>query len=249
MSRALCFVLLWYAGVSAQTAAVGLYNEANSHYRNGDFAQAQSAYMQVVDSGVKDARLFYNLGNTHFKMQRLGEAILWYERAYRLDPRDEDIAANLLFANQVKADRDEEEKGNAVTDFVIDAFFFPTLSELSLFFAVGWFGLFVLGAWRLLNRSTVGSLWLVAILVCGGVAGSCGSWLALSSYQQANAVSAIVVAEMVTARSGPDASQTEVFSMHEGTKVRVVRSEGIWVLVRLQNGLGGWVQTEQIEII
>ncbi|MFT5374042.1 MAG: tetratricopeptide (TPR) repeat protein [Candidatus Latescibacterota bacterium] len=249
MSRALCLVLLWCACVSAQTAAVGLYNEANSHYRNGDFASAQRAYMQVVDSGVRDARLFYNLGNAHFKLQHLGEAILWYERAYRLDPRDEDIAANLLFANQVKVDRDEEEKGNPVTFFVIDAFFFPTLSELTLLFGMGWFGLFALGAWRLLNRSAGGSLWLVTILVCGGVAAAGGSWLGMRSYQHAHAVSAIVVAEMVTARSGPDATQTEVFSMHEGTKVSVVRGEGGWVLVRLQNGLGGWVQTEQVDII
>ena len=78
MSRTLCILLLWCASVSAQAAAVGLYNEANDHYRNGDFAAAQRAYIQVVDSGVEDARLFYNLGNSHFKLQELGAAILWY---------------------------------------------------------------------------------------------------------------------------------------------------------------------------
>jgi tetratricopeptide (TPR) repeat protein len=249
MSRTLCILLLWCASVSAQAAAVGLYNEANDHYRNGDFAAAQRAYIQVVDSGVEDARLFYNLGNSHFKLQELGAAILWYERAYRLDPRDEDIAANLLFANQVKADRDEEKNGNVVIQFIIDTFFFPTLRELSLLFAVGWFGVFALGTWRLLGRGGVGALWLVATLVCGSTALACGSWFALRSYQQAGAQSAIVLVRSVTARSGPDTGQTEVFSMHEGTKVSVVRSEGKWVLVRLQNGLGGWVLAEQIEII
>jgi tetratricopeptide (TPR) repeat protein len=239
MSRALCILLLWCASVSAQAAAVGLYNEANDHYRNGDFSAAQRAYTQVVDSGVEDARLFYNLGNSHFKLQELGAAILWYERAYRLDPRDEDIAANLLFANQVKADRDEDKNENAVIQFAINFFFFPTLSELSLLFAVGWLGVFALGFWRL----------LVATLACGGTSLACGSWFALRSYQQAGTQSAIVLARSVTARSAPDMGQTEVFSMHEGTKVSVVRSEGKWVLVRLQNGLGGWVLAEQIEII
>ena len=62
-------------------------------------------------------------------------------------------------------------------------------------------------------------------------------------------MSAIALAEVVTARSGPDIDQTEVFIMHEGTKVRVVRSEGDWSLVRLENGLGGWVRVDQIEPI
>ena len=133
--------------------------------------------------------------------------------------------------------------------FIIDTFFFPTLRELSLLFAVGWFGVFALGTWRLLGRGGVGALWLVATLVCGSTALACGSWFALRSYQQARTQSAIVLARSVTARSAPDMGQTEVFSMHEGTKVSVVRSEGKWVLVRLQNGLGGWVLAEQIEII
>ena len=68
-------------------------------------------------------------------------------------------------------------------------------------------------------------------------------------FQAAGAQSAIVLVRSVTARSGPDTGQTEVFSMHEGTKVSVVRSEGKWVLVGLQNGLGGWVLAEQVEII
>jgi uncharacterized protein YgiM (DUF1202 family) len=48
------------------------------------------------------------------------------------------------------------------------------------------------------------------------------------------------------ARSGPDKGQTEVFTAHEGTKVRLVRQEGEWILVRLANGLGGWIQTEAV---
>lgn len=248
MRRALCLLLCWVCAAGAQSAALGLYNEGNSHYRDGDFAAAQRAYQRAADSGVEDARLFYNLANAHFKLGELGEAIVWYERAHRLDPRDEDIAANLRFAHQVKKDRDPDAEGNAVSQFFTSAFFHPTLSELSLIFAAGWIGLFVLGSWRVWFRRS-SSLWLAGLLACGAVAALAGGWLGARAYQQAGEVSAIVVADVVTARSGPDMGQTEVFIMHEGTKVRVVRRESDWMLVRLQNGLGGWVRVEAIRAI
>lgn len=248
MRSALVFVLLASA-TWAQSAATGQYNEANAHYRSGDFARAREVYLQVITTGVKDAFLFYNLGNACFKSDRLGEAILWYERARRLDPRDEDINANLRFANQVKIDREPEHSGNAVSRFLQDAFFFPTLSELSLVFALGWLGLFVLGIWRLRNLGGRGGLFLAALLCCGITAVQVGSWTLLRANLAADAVSAIVMVEEATARSGPDEAQTEVFAVHEGTKVRVVRGEGEWMLVRLDNGLGGWVRIAVVERI
>ena len=248
MMRALILVLIWTVGSAAQSASTGLFNEANAAYRNGNFAAASSAYMQVVESGVKDARLFYNLANAHFKSGRLAEAILWYERALQLSPRDDDIEANLRFAHQVKKDRDPPPEGNAVSVFLADLFFLPTLSELSLLFALGWMGLFALASWRLWTGHAT-SLLIAGLVLCGGGAAVGGGWLATRAYQQAHDVSAIAMAEVVTAYSGPDSAQTEVFVMHEGTKVRVVRREGEWALVRLLNGLGGWVQAEQIEEI
>ena len=249
MIRALILALVLVAfDAGAQSASVGLFNEANGRYRSGDFDGARRAYLQVVESGVQDARLFYNLANANFKSGRLGEAILWYERAYKLSPRDEDIVANLRFAHQVKKDRDPPANGNAVSLFLTKAFFYPTLSELSLFFAMGWMGLLGLLGWRVWGRSTQ-VVWLISLSICALLTVGGIGWLSFRLYHQASEVSAIALAEVVTARSGPDVDQTEVFIMHEGTKVRVVRSEGDWSLVRLQNGLGGWVRVDQIEPI
>ena len=101
MMRALALLLLLGTQLHAGAAA-GQYNEANALYRAGDFAAARRMYLEVVDAGVEDARIYYNLGNACFKSGKLGEAILWYERARRLLPHDEDIEANLRFANLVK---------------------------------------------------------------------------------------------------------------------------------------------------
>lgn len=248
MRSVLIILVLVVLDAGAQSASVGLFNEANDRYRGGDFEGARRAYLQVVESGVQDARLFYNLGNANFKSGRLGEAILWYERANHLSPRDEDIVANLRFAHQVKKDKDVPADGNVVSLFLTDAFFYPTLSELSLLLALGWIGLFSLLGWRVWFHRTQ-ALWLGALSVCALLTAGGGAWLSFRVYHQSSEVSAIALAEVVTARSGPDVNQTEVFIMHEGTKVRVVRREGDWILVRLQNGLGGWVRADQVEPI
>ena len=165
------FLLLFDARVlDAQSAAAGQYNEANALYRAGDFAAARRTYLEVVDAGVQDARLYYNLGNACFKAGKLGEAILWYERARRLVPHDEDIEANLRFANLVKKDRDPQvEDGlGALVAALVAAYFWPTFNQLSLLFAAAFFAIFVLGVRWFFAQPRPGALWLVGFCFVRG---------------------------------------------------------------------------------
>lgn len=240
---------LWASGLCAQSVATGQYNEANALYRAGDFAEARRIYLEVASAGVGDARLFYNLGNSCFKSGLLGEAILWYERARRLALDDEDIEANLRFANLVKKDREPVVESNALTRFITAVYLWPSLDLLSLLFAVALFGLFILGVRRLVRGTRSSLLWLAGVVLCAGFGVFFVAWLVTRFYQESGDNEAIVTAVQVLARSGPDEEQTEVFTAHEGTKVRLVRNEGAWVLVRLDNGLGGWVRGKAVERI
>ena len=240
---------LWASGLCAQSVATGQYNEANARYRAGDFAEARQIYLEVASTGVGDARLFYNLGNSCFKSGLLGEAILWYERARRLALDDEDIEANLRFANLVKKDREPVVESNALTRFIAAVYLWPSLDLLSLLFAVALFGLFILGVRRLLRGTRSSLSWLSGVVLCAGFGVFFVAWLVTRFYQESGDNEAIVTAVQVLARSGPDEEQTEVFTAHEGTKVRLMRNEGAWVLVRLDNGLGGWVLVEAVERI
>ena len=248
--RALAVIAMLCARVlSAQSAATGQYNEANALYRASDFDAARQSYLEVAATGVRDARLYYNLGNACFKSERLGEAILWYERARRLAPHDEDIEANLRFANLVKKDREPAGDRNALLRFVGAVYIWPSHDQLSVLFALSFLALFALGVRRLRARARRGAVWLTGVLLTAGLSAGAAVWLGARIYYQASISEAIVTAEKVLARSGPDAGQTEVFIAHEGTKVRLVRQEGRWLLVRLANGLGGWIQAEAIERI
>jgi hypothetical protein len=245
---ALVLLVLLNGMAVAQSATANLYNQANGLYNNGQFEAARDRYRQVVEYGVEDARLFYNLGNAHFKAGELGQAILWYERALRLAPRDDDIEANLRFANLVKQDRDPEE-GNLVWRFLIDAFFFPSLNELCLSFSFLFLILFILGIRRMWSRMAISAGGLVLIAACLGLTVLDGIYLGMRIYHEETVEEGIIVADQGTARSGPGEEQTTVFVVHEGTKVRIARRQGDWLLVRLTNGLGGWLPGVVVEAI
>ncbi|MCQ2286563.1 MAG: tetratricopeptide repeat protein [Bacteroidales bacterium] len=79
--------------------------QANEAYQQKDYATSIDLYQQIVEAGNEGAILYYNLGNAYFKNDELAKAVLWYERARRLDPRNEDIQHNIAFVNQKLIDK------------------------------------------------------------------------------------------------------------------------------------------------
>ena len=77
-----------------------LWQRANTAYNSGDYAQAETCYTRILEQGLYSASLYYNLANAHFKQNELGKALLYYNRALRLRPNDEDIRHNLEYAKQ-----------------------------------------------------------------------------------------------------------------------------------------------------
>lgn len=249
MMRCLLALALWLGGIDgalAQSDPLVRYNQANEQYRQGQYQQAREQYLGVVDAGVRDPQVYYNLGNACFKAGHLGEAVLWYERALRLAPRDADIRTNLRFAEQLRFDKVGEAGGAG--RWLVDLYLFPTLDELSLVFSVCFLAACTLGLWRLWRRNWSGG-WRVALFAASVfMAAGAGAYLGARLYGQAQAQVVVLAAE-VTARSAPDLQQTAVFVVHEGTCLLLARSEGNWVLVRLPSGLGGWVPADTVERI
>ena len=122
------------------------------------------------------------------------------------------------------------------------------MNELSVIYSISWIALFVIASWCVLYRHWEGKLFILS-LVFVFVSLFSGVWLFSRTYFDAEEIPAIIMNEIVTARSGPGINQTEVFVVHEGTKVYVKRKENEWVLIRLHSGLGGWVLGSQIESI
>lgn len=224
---------------------------ANDLYEGGQFVQAAQAYQQLVDLGVVDSALFYNLGNAHFKQGDYGQAIVNYRRAQQLAPRDPDVEANLALARAQAVDQFEEADEAGFLEQVggtLQGWF--TVDELALVALAAWIlFVFVLilfvsaragTAWRRGVRSALAVA--AVVLVVGAL--SLGSAL----YVENGRSEGVIVASEVDVTSGPGAQYVTEFTLHNGAEVDLVEARGNWVRLALPGAeLEGWVPASAIE--
>lgn len=232
-------------------AQEALFAEGNRLYREGEFAGAIASYRSVAEGGFESAALYYNLGNAHFRLGETGPAVLNYERALRLDPGDDDIRANLALVNQRLQDR-------------IDPL--PRFWLLSAF--DWWMGLMPRG----LLKAIVAACYLllgaaVVLIVLRRPAGWRGTLRRFACAAAASTVllggtllvretglgrpgEAVVMAAEARVLNAPseDAGLT-LFTLHEGTKVRIDRRAGEWAEVVLADGKVGWLRLDMLGVI
>ncbi|MCX7611347.1 MAG: tetratricopeptide repeat protein, partial [Ignavibacterium sp.] len=92
----------------AQTNAEKIFNEANNSFLAGEYQKSIELYEKLISEGYNDATLFYNLGNAYYRIGKIGQAILYYEKAKALNPSDEDIIHNLNFVKLQTKDKIEK---------------------------------------------------------------------------------------------------------------------------------------------
>lgn len=246
------FLLIILFGVNAGFASVQRDNifKGNKAYSTGSYSTAVDLYKTVVNAGYESPELFYNIGNSYFKMNDFANAILWYERAKRIDPSNEDIDFNLNVANTKISDKIEplpelfyKRWFNALVQlFPVDSWAIMGI----IFFIAGLLCGILYLASRVLILRKIG-FWLGAALIL--IAGlSIG--FAWSGYSFTKATSeAIVFAPTITVKSSPDEKSTDLFVIHEGTKVRLLDNISGWYEIRIANGSVGWLPANSLEKI
>ena len=239
-------VFLGIQDVGADTAGTALYNQANAFYRDGKYEEAVAKYEEAVATGVRSGALYYNLGNACFRARRVGRAILWYERALKLIPRDLDVRANLRFANMVKVDKDPPVDENPIVDLLRNVQNFLTLDEQALLLSLFLFLLFGSLVALLFVRSARFLLLSVSIAL-GVLVIALGFSFAAKLHTRELVEAGVILAPEVDARSGPGDEHTTILVLHEGTKVMIERSGEGWTLIRLANGVGGWIPADVME--
>jgi len=227
-----------------------ILKEANAAYMAKEYDKAANAYLKIYEQGQTSSSLCYNLGNCYFKQNNFANAILWFERAKRLSPNDEDIDFNLNVARLKIIDK---------IDVLPDLFFVSWWKFIS--------GMFSLKVWAIL------SIMFFILLLC-----LFAYFLITSSYiirkftfwgttimlfifiisfsaalqLRSNYISdkeAIIMAGSVNVKSSPDENSTLLFVVHEGLKVKITDKIGNWTEVKLANGNKGWIKAEEAEVI
>ena len=226
-----------------------IFHRGNTAYERGDYVAAADAYRTVLQYGIADPRVEYNMGNAAFKLSRLGEAILHYQRAYRMAPTDPDVAANLQLARSRCFDEVPAPETSAAIR-LFSAFQDRLGPDRQAWVALGlvWF-LAAVVAWRSSNPGgwNAASGWTVAaLLVVLCLVGA--SWYATFARLE-GAPLAVVIDASVDVLAGPGENNAALFTVHEGLTVEVRSERENWVQVSLPNGLNGWVPRQAVGLV
>jgi len=246
----LLFLLTMTVRGGSATAWEPVLRKANQAYTAGAFAEAAELYQKVAAAGYESAELYYNLGNAFFKQQDFTRAILWYERAKRLDPANEDIDFNLNVANTRIADKIEPLPelfykrwyNGLVRLMPVDTWALAG----SVLFLAALFGLVLFTVSRVLILRKAG-FWMAVTLIFFSLVTFLLAW---SGYSFSNSTrEAILITPTITVKSSPDEKGTDLFVLHEGAKVRLMDHIGEWYEIRIANGSVGWLPKNSLEAI
>lgn len=228
---------LWNAGVQA--------------YTQGDYPKALRDWEGVKDTELMSKELYYNLGNACFKTGDIASAILWYERALRMDPSDADVKSNLEYARSLTQDRIDEipevffvQWGRSIC-YLLPSNTWAALSLVFLAGAVAMALLFLLGNTSAKRRTGffVGIGLLLAALL--------GWNFAQRQRKEAGrGDQAIVMRTVTSVKSSPSqGGAKDLFILHEGTKVEILDNVGGYSQIEIADGRQGWLPSGDIEVI
>jgi tetratricopeptide (TPR) repeat protein len=248
--KKILFLILFIANTTSAQSVDGLFSSANDLYKNEKFEQAIELYKKIESKGLTSSELYYNLGNSYYKLNKVGPSIYYFEKALKKNPLNEDVKNNLIFAKRLALDKIEE-----LPKTVFQKFNINYLQQLSynqwaivviVFSVLGslLFLLFYFADTPFIKRfyfvtSSLSFILLITALI-----------ITFNQYSiSKNNKEAIVFAEETEVRNAPTFNSEEVFTLHEGTKVLVLDAIDSWKKIKLADGKIGWIIADEIKVL
>ncbi len=249
------FMLICFLGsnlilASTQEELNSLFQEANKSYIEGNYQKAAELYEQILYQGFTNKELLFNLGNTYYRLKEYHKSILYYERAKIVDPFDEDINFNLQIANLHNVDKIQEipkfflKQWWEDTRDIISSNQWGILAIASIWISAVSFIIFLLVLSPKIRKFSffAGALFLILFIL--------STTLGYSRYKfEINHNHAIIFSSNAYIKSSPEETSTDLFILHQGTKVEILDEIGNWFKIRLANGNIGWIKKTDIERI
>lgn len=254
MRKLLIIIIMMVAGVAQAIAqnddTNALLKKANESYTNKEYRLASELYEQLVIQGYQAPELNYNLANAYYKQEKYTLAILNYERAIKQNHDFEDAKFNLRLANTHLYDQLNnipEANLSAITEQVAKGVGLSGWAIMCLTFLGLGLALILWYFWaESINIKKFSFSFGLVCIVLSFIA------LSLGFYTQ-NVINesndAIITTQVVTVKSSPDESGTDLFRIHEGLKVAIKDHSADWIEIRIADGRVGWVKSETLEEI
>lgn len=226
-----------------------IFSQGNEFYAANNYEKAIESYQSVISAGYESTQLYFNTGNAFYKLNELPSAILYYEKALKLDPSNKDASYNLNVVNQQITDKIE-----VLPNLFIEAWWNSLQQSMT---SSGWAwliiilsitlclltGLFYTGKLVSTKRiSFYGMVITFFLLLIGGIAGR-------QNFISTKGTSAIVFTPSLTVKSSPANNGTDLFVIHEGTKVTIIEIQSGWQRVSIADGNSGWIKTTDTQPI
>lgn len=250
--KPIVFLIQFFIAVAcvAQTTPEEYVRQADQAFAENKYNQAIDDYKKVVEMGFESPGLYYSLGNACYRVNNFPAAILYYEKSLKLEPGNEDLAFNLKVARSKIVDKIaplpqpfyERVWLNAQKLFTIDGWAVLIIILVTLVLCCAALFLITTKQWV---RKTV--FWLGFLILVG-----CLSSSMISAMAYRNAISrqeAIIFDPSVAAKSSPEENSTDIFVLHEGTKVEIQDQIGEWYEIRIADGNSGWVKSKVLQKI
>jgi tetratricopeptide (TPR) repeat protein len=228
---------------SQDAQQIHLLDSAKALYDEGKFYESASIYQSFADSGVVSSTLYYNLGNCKFKIGDKAHAILYYEKALKVTPRNEDVIHNLSVVNGTLIDKFEKLPSFSVRPLftsinsLVSYNVLGVLSLISLLIA----GFIFYRMKQKGSKFTFSNSWLILVVALVSY-----SWGAVQKSQVLTVTSGVVSINGLEVRSEPNNDATLLFELNEGSKVEFKGGSDKWLNIKTQDGNQGWVQKDQL---
>lgn len=221
------------------------FETANNFFRDKNYDKAIELYETIAARGVESAPLYFNLGNAYFRTGDLGHAVLYYMKARKLDPGDNDILANLEFAKQYTNIQMEGVKLNPITSFMeslVGPYRLSLLAWVSSAFFILFFILLSL-RYGLGIRNPVLRVSIVTVLIFLLVS----SWLTTYKYRNDYLTQrAVIIAEECPVTTGPSDESDIELEAAPGLVVEILSESGDYYNVLFENKRRGWIKKELV---
>lgn len=243
------FILIILSSL-AKADSNSIMQSANEYYKNNHYQLAIEEYNKLLLDGFEGTSLFYNLGNAHYRLGKVGYAILYYEKALKLSPNDEDVKHNLALAKLNLKDK---------VDTLPPFFIFNLWEGLLTAFSVSGWTIIVYIIFILLLVAAV-AYFFSRNITEQRISFFSGAGLTIAFVfaiillivkmnKEYNVKDGIIVETSVVVKSSPDYSSKDSFQIHEGLKVRIEDNVDNWVKIRLEDGKIGWISEKNLGII
>ena len=246
--KKLLTILFLVLSLTAWGQNEALFNKATEAYNKSDFNTAIENYQAIIESGQHSSALYFNLGNSYYKLNQIAPSIYYYEKALLLKPNDSEIKNNLGYAQNMTLDVIEElpmSSFSKVYDTVINFLSFDQWAYTAVAFVVLFILLYL--AFYFLKYATHKRIAFITSILSILIAISAFVFALMQHNDFQKDQPAIVFDKVVRIKSEPNEQSQEVFQLHEGTKLNVLEALNDWRKIKIADGQTGWVSSESIK--